>query len=200
MASCGQKCAETCPGREREPPLWGAVPASRGCGAAAPVGGTRGCVKCPPPCWAPQRALRLVSPLSCAGTPPPSQEVPRLQNLGGNIPGGAVVRLLPCPAASSSRRPAEAPTFVCTSQGGLWYIAESLASITNPTGFCSSPFSQSSGQKSYLYALMATVVVASAFIDHQLGFLVGLVCFLASKYTSRFGITICVILFCQNRY
>lgn len=38
---------------------------------------------------------------------------------------------------------------------------------------------------------MATVVVASAFIDHQLGFLVGLICFLASKYTSGFGIAFC---------
>lgn len=82
-------------GRESRP-CGGAVPASWGCGAAAPVGGTRGCVKCPPPCWAPRLALQYVSPLSRAGTPPPSQEVPRLQNLGGNIPGGAVVRLLPC--------------------------------------------------------------------------------------------------------
>lgn len=38
---------------------------------------------------------------------------------------------------------------------------------------------------------MATVVVVSAFVNHQLGFLAGLVCFLASKYISCFGITIC---------
>lgn len=38
---------------------------------------------------------------------------------------------------------------------------------------------------------MATVVVASAFIDHQLGFLAGSVCFLASECTSGFGIAVC---------